>query len=108
MFGAEAAAYPAVTPYPRAAKFPAQNKKTPEEAGVTRIDSVDAAILKALADNPFCSPHELSRPTCLSRSIAHRRLTESLGFTLYHLYSIPQWLSGDQNTIRINLSQELL
>jgi hypothetical protein len=56
--GAEAVAYPTVTSCLRAAKCPAQSREAPDEAGVTRIDSIDAAILKALADNPFCPVHE--------------------------------------------------
>jgi hypothetical protein len=75
---------------------------------VTRTNSVDAAILKALTDNPFASVPELSRLTYLSRSIVHRRLMESLGFTVRHLHWIHHRLSDDQKTIRVNLSRELL
>jgi hypothetical protein len=63
--GAGAVVYPTVTWHLRAAKFPAQSKGAPDEAGVTRTDSVDAAILKALTDNPFSSLPELSRLACL-------------------------------------------
>jgi hypothetical protein len=84
--GAEAVAYPIVTWYLRAAKFLAQSKEAPDEAGVRRTDSVEAAILKALINNPFSAVRELSRLTWLSRSTVHRRLTESLGFTVHHLH----------------------
>jgi hypothetical protein len=58
--GAEAGAYPTVTSYFRAAKFPAQIQEARDETGVARIGSVDAAILKALTHNPFSSIRELS------------------------------------------------
>jgi hypothetical protein len=93
--GVQSVACPPVTWYLRAAKFPAENKEAPDEAGVTQTDSVDAAILKELTDNPFSSVSELSRLICLSRSTVHRRLTESLGFTVRHLHRIPRWLSDD-------------
>jgi AraC-like DNA-binding protein len=82
--------------YLRAAKFSAQSKEAPDEAGVARTDSVDAAILKALTNNSFSSVRELSQLTCLSISTVHRRLTESLGFTVRHLHWIPHQLSDDQ------------
>jgi hypothetical protein len=69
--GAEAVAYPTVTWYFHAAKFPTQDKEARDEAGVTQTESVDAAILKALTDNPYSSVRELSRLTCLSRSAVH-------------------------------------
>jgi hypothetical protein len=106
--GAEAVAHPTVTWHLRAATFPAQSKEAPDEAGVTRTDSVDAAVPTAPTDNPFSSARELSRLTCLSRSTVHRRLTESFGFTVRHLHWIPRRLSGDQKAIRVNLSRELL
>jgi hypothetical protein len=68
---AEAIAYPAVTWYLHMAKFSAQRKEAPDEAGVKRTDSVDAAILKVLTDNPFSSVSEFSWMTCLSRSTVH-------------------------------------
>jgi hypothetical protein len=77
-------------------------------AGLTRTDSVDEAILKALTDNPFSSVPELSRLICLSRSTVHRRLTELPGFALRRLHWIPHRLSCDQTTIRVNGSRELL
>jgi hypothetical protein len=86
MLGAGAVAIPTVTWYLRTAKFPAQSKEALHEAGVTRTDSVDAAILEALTGDPLSSVRELSRLTCLSRSSVHRRLTESLGFTIRHLH----------------------
>jgi hypothetical protein len=104
----EAFAYPAVTWYFRVAKFPAQGKATPDEAGVMRNDSVDADILKALTDNPFSSVRELSWVTCLFKSTVHRCLTESPGLTVRHLYWIRHCLSNDQKTIRVNLSRELM
>jgi hypothetical protein len=50
MLGAEAIAYPTVTWYLHAVKFPAQSQEEPDEAGVTRTDSVDAAILTSSSD----------------------------------------------------------
>jgi hypothetical protein len=97
--GAGAIAYPTVRWYLRGAKLLAQSKGAPDEPGVTRTDSVDATILKALTNNPFSSVRELSRLTCLSRSILHRRLTESFGFTVRHLHRIPRWLSDDQSQL---------
>jgi hypothetical protein len=61
--GAEVVTHPTVTWYIRASKFPAQSKEAHDEAGVTRTNSVDAAILKGLAYNPFSSVRELSRLT---------------------------------------------
>jgi hypothetical protein len=90
------------------AKFLAQGKETPDEAGVMRNDSIDADILKALTDNPFSSVRELSWMTCLFRSTVHRCLTESLGLTVRHLYWIHYCLSNDQKAIRVNLSRELM
>jgi hypothetical protein len=73
-----------------------QSKEAPDEAGVTRTDSVDAVILKVVTDNPFSSVPELSRMTCLSRLTIHRRLTQSLGFTVGQLHWISHRLSDDQ------------
>jgi hypothetical protein len=53
MLSAEAVAYPTVTWYCRAAKFPAKSKRIPDEAGVIQADSANTAILKAFAGNPF-------------------------------------------------------
>jgi hypothetical protein len=106
--GVEAGVSPAVMRYLCAAKFPAQSKEAPDEAGVARTDSIDATILKALTNNPFSSVRELSQLTCLSIPTVHRRLTESLGFTVRHLHWIPHQLSDDQKTIRLNLSREPL
>jgi hypothetical protein len=55
----EAVAYSTVTWHLRAAKSPAQSKEALDEAGVTRTDSVNAAILKGLNDNRFSSLREL-------------------------------------------------
>jgi AraC-like DNA-binding protein len=88
---AEAVAYPTVTWYRHAAKFAAQIKET--------HDSVDAAILKALTNNPFSSVRPLSQLTCLSRSTVHRHLTESLGSTACHLHWIRHQLSDDQGQL---------
>jgi hypothetical protein len=44
----------------------------------------------------------------LSRSIVHRHLTDSLDFTVRHLLWIRNRPLDDPNTIRINLSRELL
>jgi hypothetical protein len=57
--GVEAVAYHAVRRILWAAKFPAQSKKAPDKAGVTRTDSVDTDIMKAVTDNPFSSVPEL-------------------------------------------------
>jgi hypothetical protein len=92
--GFQAVAYPTVTWHLHAAKFPAQSKKACDAE-----DSVDAGILKTLTDNPFPSVRDLSRLTCLSRSAVHRRLTDSLGFTLGHLNWIPHQLSDHQGQL---------
>jgi hypothetical protein len=101
--GAEAVAYPTRIWHLYAPEFPCRNKEAPEDAGVTRTDSVEAAILNALTDNLFSSVGELSRLTCLSRSTVHRRLTELLvPFAIFTGSPIsPQ-------TIKINLSRELV
>jgi hypothetical protein len=57
--GGEAIACPMVTWSFGAAKFLAQSQEAPKEAGVTRMDSENATIRKALADNPFSSVREL-------------------------------------------------
>jgi hypothetical protein len=96
--GAEGVAYPTVTRYLRA-KFPAQSKEGPDEAGGTQTDPVQAAILEPITDNSFSFVRELSRLIYLSRSIVHRRLTESLGFTVRHLHWIRHRLSHDQSQL---------
>jgi hypothetical protein len=60
---AKAVACSTATRYFRAAKFPAQRKEAPDEAGLTRTESVDAAILKASTDNPFSSGRQGSQLT---------------------------------------------
>jgi hypothetical protein len=94
--GAGAVAYPRVTWYLRAAKCPAQRSEAPDQAGVKRTYSADAAILKVLtrqfhffralvmtADLPiqigcpsasdgiawlYCSPSSLDPPSAVRRS----------------------------------------
>jgi AraC-like DNA-binding protein len=107
-FGFEAVAYHTAARYLRAAKFLAQRKEARDGTGVTRTDSVNIAILKALIDNPLFSVPELSRLTGLSRSTVHRHMTESLGFTVRHLHWISHRLSGDQKTISVSLPRQLL
>jgi hypothetical protein len=97
--GAEAVAYRTVAWCLRAAKFPAQSKEAPEEARVTRTDSVHAVILRALTDNPFSCVRELSGLIFMSRSTVHRRLTELLGFAVRHLQWIPHRLLDDQGQL---------
>jgi hypothetical protein len=89
---ANAVAYPTVTRHYRAAKFLAQSKGTPDEAGVTQADSANTAIPKAFAGNPFPSVPELSWLTSLSISTVNQRLMKSLGFTICYLYWISHWL----------------
>jgi hypothetical protein len=62
-----AVAYPAISLHLRAAKCTSESKEALDEAAVTRTDSVDAAILKALTGNSFSSLRTLSRLTYLSR-----------------------------------------
>jgi hypothetical protein len=106
--GAEAVVYWTVVWHLLAAKFPGQSNDAPDEVGVTRTDSVNAAILKALTDNSFSSVRELSRLICLSTATVHRGLAESLGVTIRHLHWIPNRMSDDQKTISVNMSRELL
>jgi hypothetical protein len=93
--GTGAVVYPTVMWYLHAVKFSAQSKEAPDEVGVTQTDSVDAAILKALTENPFSSMSKSSPLTCLSRSTVHRYLTESLGFAVRHLHWISHRPSED-------------
>jgi hypothetical protein len=75
------------------------------EAEFMRVDSIDAAILNALVDNPFSSVRELSCLTSLSGSTIHRRLTKSLRLTVRYLRRGTHPLSDDQKAIRVNLSR---
>jgi hypothetical protein len=89
-------------------KFWAQDQETSDEAGVTRADSVNAALLKALAVNPFSSVRGLSWLNCLSNPTIDQRLAESLSLTVRHLHWVLHRPSDDPKTIKDDLSQELL
>jgi hypothetical protein len=85
--GKDAVAYSTVTKYVRSAQFSGRKEATPPEAPDMERSPVDEAILAALAEFPFSSVRELSRRTCLLRSIVHQHwhLTQSLHFTVRHL-----------------------
>jgi hypothetical protein len=71
MLGKNAVADSTVTKYVRSEKFPPKNDGPPSQAMTVEPRPVDQAILTALADDPFSSVRELSRPTCLPRSTVH-------------------------------------
>jgi AraC-like DNA-binding protein len=103
--GPEVVAHSTVTLYLRTPSF--RGKTEEEEIGDhdQRLDEVDEAILKALADEPFPSVGELARHTCLSRATVHRHLTCSLGFTVRHLRWVSHQLSPGQKVKRVALSR---
>jgi hypothetical protein len=106
--GTKATVYSPRTWHLRVAKFPAQSKDTPEDAGTVQTDSVKAPTLRVLTDSPCPSVLALSRLTCLSRSTIYRCLTESFGLTIRHLHWISYPLPDDQKGVKVNPSQELL
>jgi hypothetical protein len=81
MLGLEVVAYSTVAWDFRTATFAGQCDEAAAAADLIGPHQVDAAIVKAFADNPFSSVRELSKLTCLSRSTVHRRRTESHGFS---------------------------
>jgi hypothetical protein len=82
--GKDAVAYSTVTKYARSAQLSGRKEATPPEAPDVECSPVDEAILTTLAEFPFpfSSVRELSRRICLPRSAVHRRLTQSLRFTV--------------------------
>jgi hypothetical protein len=93
--GKDAVAYSTVTKYVRSAQFSGRKEATPPEASDVERSPVNEAILTALAEFPFpfSSVRELSWRICLPKSTVHRhrRLTQSLRFTVRHLRWIPHF-----------------
>jgi hypothetical protein len=71
VLGEKAVAYSTVTNYVRSEKYPPKNDGPPSQPISVEPGPVDQAIFTALADYPFPSVRELSRPTCLPRSTGH-------------------------------------
>jgi hypothetical protein len=93
--GKDAVAYWTVTKYARSAQFSGRKEATPPETPDVEGSPVDEAILTALAEFqfPFSPVRELSWRICLPKSTVrpHRRLTQSLRFTVRHLRWIPHF-----------------
>jgi hypothetical protein len=83
IIGSDAIADSIVMSYLRASHRRAQNK---EQHSDRPPDVIDNAILQALNQNPFASVRELAKSICISHATVWRRLTESLGFVVKHLY----------------------
>jgi hypothetical protein len=110
--GKDAVAYSTVTKYARSAQFSGRKEATPPEAPDVERSPVDEAKLTGLAEFPFpfSSVNELSLRNCLPRSTVnrHRRVTQSLRFTVRHLRWVPHFLTGEQKQIRVKMAIELL
>jgi hypothetical protein len=89
----------------RPARYTRQNGETPAAAELMGTDPVDAAIVSALAGNPFSSVHERSRLTCLSTSTVHRHFTDLLRLAVRKLRWISHCLLDSQTAIRVKLSR---
>jgi hypothetical protein len=94
----DAVAYSTVIKYARSAQFSGRKEATPPEAPDVERSLVDEVILTALAKFPFSSVRELSRRICPPRSTVHRhrRLMQSLRFTVRHFRWIPHFLTAEQ------------
>jgi hypothetical protein len=69
VLGENAVAYSTVMKYVRSEKVPPKNDGPPSDPISVEPGPVVQAILRALADYPFSSVRELSRLTCLPRSM---------------------------------------
>jgi hypothetical protein len=90
LLGSDAIAYSTVTYHLRASCWTAH---TEERHSDLSLDLIDNAVLEALDQTQFASVRELAKPTCIPRTIVWRRLTESLGFVVKHLYWVPHSLT---------------
>jgi hypothetical protein len=108
--GKDTVADSTVTQYARNAQFSGRTEATSPEAPDVERNSVDEAILTALAEFPFpfSSVRELSPRICLPRSVVYRHLTQSLRFTVQHLRWVPYVLTAEQKQIRVQMAIELL
>jgi hypothetical protein len=101
-----------MTKYARSTQFSGRKEATPPEAPDVERSPVDEAILTALLEFPFPFPsvRELWRRICLPRSTVHphRRLTQSLRFTVRHLRWVSHVLTAEQKQIRVEMAIELL
>jgi hypothetical protein len=71
-------------------------------------DDCDETILLALNEQPFASIRQLARLTHLPGTTIHWRGTQSLGFQVQHLLSVPHRLSDTQKSNRVELSRAFL
>jgi hypothetical protein len=105
VLGSDAVAYSTVSSYLRASRWMAHHEEQHSDASP---DVIDKVILQALNQTPFTSVRELANPMCISRVIAWRCLTRSLGLIVQHLHSVPHLLTDAQRQIRIDQSNELV
>jgi hypothetical protein len=110
--GKDTVVYSTVSRDARSAQFSGRKEATPPEAPDVERSPIDEEILTALAEFPspfsFPSVRELSRRICLPRSTVHRRLTQSLRFTMRHLRWVSHLLTTEQKQIRVQMAIELL
>jgi hypothetical protein len=104
--GKDAVAYSTVTKYACSAQFSGRKEATLPEDPDVELNSVDEAILTALAECLFSSVHELSWRICLPRSTVHRRLTHSLHGATSSMGS--PLLTAEQKQIRVQMATKLL
>jgi 16S rRNA C1402 N4-methylase RsmH len=82
VLGPDAIGSSTITNYLRQRDFPSIFRENPDEPAATVIDS---AIMDALEKHTFSSIRELAELICISRSMVHRHITQSLGLVTKHL-----------------------
>jgi hypothetical protein len=81
----EAFEYSTLTQYLHMTSFTDPIEVKENQDRPSSFSEINEAILKALDDEPFSSLRDLSRHTYLSKTIIHRYLTPSFGFTIRQL-----------------------
>jgi hypothetical protein len=100
--------YRSVTRFLREPNCPSSSPLTTFSEGKPGFDDSDQAILFALTEQSFPSIRQLSEFTCLPSTTIYRRLTQSLGFHVRHLRSVPRLLTKAQKSNRVELSRQFL
>jgi hypothetical protein len=84
-FWCDAIAYSTVARYLHDADCSSSNQRTASVEASRALDDSDQVILSSLDENLFASVRQLSRLTHIPPTTVYRRITNSLGFTAYHL-----------------------
>jgi hypothetical protein len=101
--GLQAISYPCDTRSLRAEIVSNLDQEGADNNDAIERNKIGSAILTVLVDPPFSLMRNLSRLKHVSRSIAHRDLTGSLGFTVRHLRSVSHLPSdSDRQTQIVN------